>query len=144
MPHPSSSQLSVNLSLSPLPSRLIGAYALMNADRSRPDTMQSPIIVVFIFMAVNYIRGNSGGQPVVRSQHMFLFIQVCVFLSHPSNTPLTALSEPYGTNQRKTDISLCCPSFYFPSVISERSHTYICNILYVCGEHSPLVREIRF
>lgn len=38
--------------LSPLPSQLIGAYALMNADRLRPDTMCTPIIMLLYLWLV--------------------------------------------------------------------------------------------
>lgn len=44
--------LSVSLLISLLLSHLIGAYALMNADRLRPDTMCSPIIMLLYLWVV--------------------------------------------------------------------------------------------
>lgn len=43
---------SLLLSLSPSLSQLIGAYELMNADRSRPDTMRSPIVMLLYLWLV--------------------------------------------------------------------------------------------
>lgn len=49
---PLSLSLSVSLLISLLLSHLIGAYALMNADRLRPDTMCSPIIMLLYLWVV--------------------------------------------------------------------------------------------